>query len=392
MALRVVTGAADALRGRRIFCRVDFNVPLRGGRIADAGRIRTCVPTLKFLLGRGAKVALATHLGDPHGVWRPELRTRLLRGELESQLGRPVRHVEHFNWAALRTAVRALPAGEVLLLENVRFNAGEIENDPCVARRYASLADLFVNEGFSVSHRNHASVAGVAQHLTAYAGLGLADELASLARIGSTPPERSRALLGGNKVEKLRALPRLLQAFGVTAVGGALGFALAGAPPETLWRAGTVPTEFPPIPSRRETARLSSEGRLLLPVDAVVSGGGEGVRQVPLAAVRPGLKVHDIGRATRAAFASIFSGAEFVLWNGPLGEYEKRPFIAGTAHVARAACSSGAFVMTGGGDTSAAVRALGLDRRVGYRSGGGGALVAYLQGLPMPGLCALYER
>jgi phosphoglycerate kinase len=378
------------LFGWRVFCRIDLNVPLASGAPADFTRIQAVVPTLKFLSERGAKTILATHLGYPKGAVVEQLRTEVLLPALRRLSGLPVKGVSAGDFDCIRDRTGRLAPGETLLLENLRFYPGEETDDPELASCYASLADIYINDAFSVCHRKHTSVHRIAGLLPAFVGPTLKQELDAIGNLTRMPPERRGALIGGNKTDKLKVIPALMRTSAVVCVGGVLGFALQGIPRPALAAAGLNIETAGPLLDAILGHRVAQSAELILPVDAVVSDpdGGQ-VRTVSTHAIAQDMRIHDIGEQSRQQMAAALREVGFVLWNGPLGAYESDRFLAGTAHVVHSILDCGIYVLCGGGDTLAACGRLGVMPQIGYGSMGGGALLAYLQGLPMPGLAAL---
>ncbi|MBO0703579.1 MAG: phosphoglycerate kinase, partial [Candidatus Dormibacteraeota bacterium] len=374
------------VEGRRVLVREDLNVPLRGGVISDDTRIRAAVPTIRNLAERGARVVITSHLGRPKGRVNPDLSLRPVAARLGELLGRPVAFATDSQGPEADRVVAALQPGEVALLENVRFHAGDEANDPAYAAALAAHGDIYVNDAFAASHRAHASVVGVADHLPAYAGALMQAELAALARALDDPRRPLVAVVGGAKVStKVGVLRFLLAKVDVLLVGGAMA--------NTFFKAqglevGTSYTEDEALDDAREVARLAGE-RLVLPVDGVAVQkleAGQPTRVVDVTAIPPGWMVVDAGPRTRELFASRVRDAGTVVWNGPVGVFEISDFAAGTRSLGEAIAGSSAFSLLGGGDTAAAVEQLGLAGRFSHVSTGGGATLEYLEGRTLPGV------
>ncbi|MDQ7828812.1 MAG: phosphoglycerate kinase [Armatimonadota bacterium] len=384
-----------AVDGRRVLVRVDFNVPLEDGRITDDLRIRAALPTIRYLLERGARVILCSHLGRPRGRPDPALRLAPVAQRLGELLGQPVHTVEAVVGPEVEAAVARLERGEVLLLGNLRFHPGEEANDDAFARQLAALADLYVNDAFGAAHRAHASTVGVARYLPAVAGLLMEKELAYLGRVLDDPVRPFAAILGGKKVsDKIPVIRHLLTRADALLLGGAMTYTFLKARGlevgKSLWEPEMVPLarELMEEAQRREV-------RLELPVDVVVAPAADpGVphQVVPVEAIPPEQMGLDIGPRTRERFAAVVERAGTVVWNGPMGVFEVPPFDAGTRTVAEAMARSQAITVVGGGDSAAAVRRLGLEERMTHVSTGGGAALEFLEGRVLPGVAVLQDR
>jgi phosphoglycerate kinase len=382
------------LSGRRVFLRVDFNVPLQDGRITDDERIAASLPTLKDLLEKRCRVVLASHLGRPKGKPDAAYSLRPVAARLSELLGRSVPLAPDCVGPEVEALAAALAPGGCLLLENLRFHSGEEANDPEFSRRLAALAEVYVNDAFSASHRKHASVVGIVDHLkVAVAGLQMQKEIDALSRILLDPPKPYAAVLGGAKVaDKVPLVQTLLLKVDRILVGGAMAYPFLAA--------RGVPTGSSRLDAAMvETARAllaratELEVGLHLPVDhRVVPDGkmGEPARDTRSDAIEAGWVGVDIGPSTERAFAEVLRDCRCILWNGPLGWFENG-FVSGTRAVAEAATSSGAFTVAGGGDTAAALHSLGLAGRFSHLSTGGGAALEFLSGQALPGLQSLND-
>jgi phosphoglycerate kinase len=383
------------LSGKRVFLRVDLNVPLEDGRVTEDTRIRAVLPTIDRCLKGGASVLLASHLGRPKGKPDPRYSLKPVAARLEELLGRPVPLLPDCVGPEVEAAAAALKPGQVVLLENLRFHAEEEANDPEFARALAALADVYVDDAFAAAHRAHASIEGITRYLKpAAAGLLMQRELEALGRIFERPERPVAALLGGAKVsDKLALVEHLLSRVEILLIGGGMAFTFLSA---LGYGVGRSLLEA----DRLEAARaILSRARSLgvtvrLPVDVVVAPGLDSVDRIRTMGVReiPGdLMGLDLGPLTVAQFAAALKGAKTILWNGPMGVFEKAPFAAGTVGVARAVADSGAFSVIGGGDTIAAVQHAGVTERIGYISTAGGAFLEFLEGRVLPGVAALDE-
>ena len=383
------------LAGKRVFLRADFNVPLDGGRVTDDTRITAVLPTIQGCLKAGASVILASHLGRPRGKPDPKYSLRPVAERLEALLGRPVALLPDCVGPEVETRVRALRPGEVVLLENLRFHGEEEANDEEFARALAALADVYVNDAFAAAHRAHASTEGIARHLKpAAAGLLMARELAALARIFENPARPLWAVLGGAKVsDKLGLVEHLLDRVDGLAIGGGMAFTFLKAMGHGVGRSLLEPERLEAARAILERAR-SRGVPLRLPVDVVAAPGPDArtsLRTVAIREIPPDLMGLDIGPTTVTQFATALKAARTIIWNGPMGVFEKEPFAAGTLGVARAVAGSGAFSVIGGGDTIAAVQQAGVMDRIGYVSTAGGAFLEFLEGRVLPGVAALDE-
>ena len=391
MELRTVE-AAD-VRGRRVLVRDDFNVPLdEDGRVTDDLRVRAAVPTLRWLVEQGARVICCSHLGRPKGERDDRYSLAPVVPVLSDHLGRAVRFVDDVAGEQAQAAARELADGEVLLLQNLRFEPGETDNDPEFAGRLAALAELYVDDAFGAAHRAHASVVGVAERLPAYAGYLLAGEVRELSRLLEDPDRPFVAVLGGSKVsDKLAVLDSLLGRVDALVIGGGMCFTFLAAQGlevgDSLFEKDQVDAV------RQLAARAEQEGkRLLLPTDVVVADDyaeDADSRTVPADGIEAGWRGLDIGPETAEAFAAEIARARTVFWNGPMGVFEWEQFAAGTRRVAEAVAASDAYTVVGGGDSAAAVAELGLADRIDHLSTGGGASLELLEGKTLPGVAAI---
>jgi len=384
------------LRGKRALVRADFNVPLDGDcNITDDMRIRAAVPTFQFLLERGARPIILSHLGRPKGKPEPKYSLQPVANRLAELTGRKVIFVESTDSDEAMRASEELKDGQILLLENTRFLGGEEKNDPRLARALAGLGDLFVNDAFGAAHRAHASTVGIAEHLRpAVAGLLMQKELDYLGGALENPKRPFVAILGGAKISgKIDVIEQLLPKVDGLLIGGAMAC--------TFYKAMGLETGKSLVePDRVELAKkLLERGgfKLTLPHDAMVSTSvddASSAHAVGRAAIPADQSVYDIGPATAESYARAIAAAKTIIWNGPMGVFEKPPFDKGTLAIAKAlasATANGATTIVGGGDSAAAVAAAGLSEKVSHVSTGGGASLEFLEGKKLPGVEALDE-
>jgi phosphoglycerate kinase len=391
MPRKLSVGDLRGLAGKRVFCRVDFNVPLASGKVAGDARIVASLPTIRMLSAGGARVVLASHLGRPKGKPKPEFSLAPVAAHLAGLLGRPVAFAPDCVGPSAEAAVAALPPGGVLLLENLRFHPEEEANDSAFAKALASLGDLYVDDAFGSAHRAHASTAGVPSLLKpAAAGLLMQAELDHLGRLHD-PARPFVAILGGAKVsDKIELIDNLLPRVDTFLIGGAMAYTFLAAQGVAVGRSLVEADRIDT--ARALLARIEAAGkRLVLPVDHVVAVGGDDakVRATAGAALAADEAGMDVGPKTAEAFAREIARAGTVLWNGPVGRFEVPAFSAGSRSVAEALASSGAVTVIGGGDTGAAVHAFGLTEKMTHVSTGGGASLEFLSGLELPGVAAL---
>ena len=381
--------------GRKVFLRADLNAPLANGAVADELRLVSSLPTLRALLDQGAAVVLASHLGRPGGEVVPELSLAPVATRLSELLGRPITLADDVIGPDATAKAAALAPGQVLLLENLRFEPGETTNDDAMADTLAAMADVYVDDAFGAAHRAHASIAGVPARIPGYAGLLLARELEVLSRLVEDPPRPYLAILGGSKVsDKLTVLDQLVQRVDAIAVGGAMCFTFLRAQGHDV---GTSRVEEDQVDNVTDLlARAAARGVTMhLPTDVVVAptfAEDAPPTTVAVDAMPSDQMGLDVGPATAASYAAAVADAAAVFWNGPMGVFEWDAFADGTRVVARALADADGFTVVGGGDSAAAIRAFGLDHEVSHVSTGGGASLELLEGKVLPGVAALAER
>jgi phosphoglycerate kinase len=379
-------------QGKKVLVRVDFNVPIKDGSVGDDTRIRAALPTLNYLLEHGASLILCSHLGRPKGEPKPEFSMRPVSKRLSELLDREVAFAEDCIGEVAEKAAGSLKPGEVLLLENTRFHAGETKNDPEMAKQLAALADVYVNDAFGSAHRAHASTEGVAKYLPAVAGFLMEKEIQYLGQAIADPKRPFVAILGGAKIsDKIGVIRNLLVKADQILIGGGMA--------NTFFKAKGLEVADSLIEGEAlETARqLVEEGsaKLHLPVDVVIADAFDAnaeAKTIPVGPVPQGWRILDIGPETVAAFSRIVKEAGTVVWNGPMGVFEFPRFADGTYGVAKAVAGSGATTIIGGGDSVAAINQSGLANQVTHISTGGGASLEMLEGLALPGVVALLDR
>lgn len=380
------------VQGRRVFLRVDANVPLDGGAIRDDTRLQAIAPTLVDLQARGARLVVASHLGRPKGRTDPALSLAPVAERLSELLGCAVALAPGSVGPDVDARARRLANGEVLLLENLRFHPGEEANDPEHAAALARLADLYINDAFGTAHRAHASTVGVARFLPAAAGPLMHAEIQALDRVTRDPARPYVAVLGGAKVsDKIGVLRWLATQVDALLLGGGIANTFLANAGGSLGQSLVEPGQAKVVAAVRAAASCSG-CRVLLPVDAVVATAVDPAAVttvVPADQVPDDQMALDIGPATISAYLKVLAEARTVVWNGPLGVYEHEPFAQGTLAVARGLADSSAFVVVAGGDALAAVQAAGVADRMGHLSTGGGATLEFLEGRELPGLAAL---
>ena len=380
------------LKGQRVLMRVDFNVPMQEGKVTDDKRIRASLPTIKYVLEQGASLILMSHLGRPKGGPDPAFSLRPAAEVLSSQLGIPVKMAPDTLGAEVEAMAKELKPGEVLMLENTRFHAGEEKNDLELAKQMAALADVYVNDAFGSAHRAHSSTEGVARFLPAVSGFLMEQELEYLGRAVSNPEHPYVAILGGAKIsDKISVVETLLSKADKLIIGGGMANTFLAAKGHNM-QDSLVET------ASIETAKSimdKSGDKLLLPADALIADKFEAeaaTQVVDVDKIPPGWRMMDIGPKSIEAFKAALRDAKLIVWNGPMGVFEMPKFAEGTFAIARMLADSGATTVIGGGDSASAVKKAGVAKQMTHVSTGGGASLEFLEGKELPGVAALMDK
>ncbi|WP_368503338.1 phosphoglycerate kinase [Alkalihalophilus sp. As8PL] len=383
------------LKGKKVFCRVDFNVPMKNGEITDETRIRAALPTIEFLVDQGAKVLLASHLGRPKGEVVEELRLTPVATRLSELLGKDVKKVDEAYGEEAEAAANSLSDGDVLLLENVRFYAGEEKNDPELAKAFASLADVYVNDAFGAAHRAHASTEGIAQHIPAVAGLLMEKELDVLGKALSNPERPFTAIIGGAKVkDKIGVIENLLEKVDNLIIGGGLAYTFVKAQGHEVGKSLLEEDKVDLAKSFMDKAKEKGV-KFYMPEDVIVADDfseDANTKVVDIDSIPSDWEALDIGPKTRDTYRSVIEESKLVIWNGPMGVFELQVFANGTKAVAEALSTSEAYSVIGGGDSAAAVEKFDLADKMSHISTGGGASLEFMEGKQLPGVVALNEK
>ncbi len=385
--------------GKRVLCRCDFNVPTKEGRITSDKRIVAALPTIQYLVDKGAKVILCSHMGKPKGEWKPELSLKIVAARLSELLGKEVIMASDVAGEDSKAKAAALQPGDVMLLENTRYIKGETKNDPELSKALADLAEIFVNDAFGTAHRAHSSTAGVADHLPAVSGYLVQKEVSIMGKALANPERPFVAILGGAKVsDKLNVINNLLEKVDTLIIGGGMAYTFLAAKGYGI---GTSLLDAEKVDYCKEMmAKAEAKGvKLLLPIDTVVSAsfpspidGPVEVETVAADAIPADKMGLDIGEKTRELFAEAAKSAKTVVWNGPMGVFENPTLAKGTIAVAQALADSDAVTIVGGGDSAAACEQLGFASSITHISTGGGASLEFLEGLELPGIACLEDK
>ncbi|WHY56508.1 phosphoglycerate kinase [Peribacillus simplex] len=384
------------LKGKRVFCRVDFNVPMQDGKISDDTRIKAALPTISYLTEQGAKVILASHLGRPKGQVVEELRLAPVAKRLSELSGKDVKKAEEAYGETVQSIIGNMQNGEILLLENVRFYPGEEKNDQELAKSFAALADVYVNDAFGAAHRAHASTEGIAHHLPAVAGLLMEKELSVLGKALSNPERPFTAIIGGAKVkDKIGVIENLLEKVDHLIIGGGLGYTFIKAQGHEIGNSLLEEDKIELAKSFIESAKEKGV-KLHLPIDAVVTAEfspDAETENVDIDAIPNDKMALDIGPKTSDLFADVIKSSKLVIWNGPMGVFEFDKFANGTRTVAEAlAEAKDTYSIVGGGDSAAAAEKFGLAEKMSHISTGGGASLEFMEGKELPGVVALNDK
>ena len=387
------------VRGKRVLCRCDFNVPTKAGVITSDKRIVAALPTIEYLVKNGAKVILCSHMGKPKGEFKPELSLQVVADRLSELLGQTVIMAKDVAGEDAQAKAAALQEGQVMLLENTRFEKGETKNDAELSKKLAAMADAFVNDAFGTAHRAHSSTAGVADYLPAACGYLIQKEIGIMGKALADPERPFVAILGGAKVsDKLNVINNLLEKVDTLIIGGGMAYTFLAAKGYGI---GTSLLDAEKIDYCKEMmAKAEAKGvKLLLPIDTVVASefpnpidGPIAVETVPSDAIPADKMGLDIGEKTRELFAEAAKNAKTVVWNGPMGVFENPTLAKGTIAVAQALADSSATTIVGGGDSAAACEQLGFADQITHISTGGGASLEFLEGLELPGIACLQDK
>ncbi|QOS82118.1 phosphoglycerate kinase [Paenibacillus sp. JNUCC31] len=383
------------LTGKRAFVRVDFNVPLEDGKITDDKRIRATLPTINYLIEKGAKVILASHMGRPKGEVVESMRLTPAAERLSELLGKKVVKADDCIGDAVKAQIAGLNNGDVMLLENVRFYAGEEKNDPELAKQFAELADVFVNDAFGAAHRAHASTEGIAHLLPAVSGLLMEKELEVLGKAISNPERPFTAIIGGSKVkDKIDVIDNLLNIADNVIIGGGLSYTFMKAQGYEVGQSLLDESKLDVALGFIEKAKKLGKN-FYLPVDIVISddfSANANTKIVEVGDIPADWEGIDIGPKTREIYADVIKNSKLVVWNGPMGVFEIEPFSHGTRAVAEACATTDAYTVIGGGDSAAAAEKFKLADKMDHISTGGGASLEFMEGKVLPGVVALNDK
>ncbi|WP_257351895.1 phosphoglycerate kinase [Pseudalkalibacillus decolorationis] len=382
--------------GKKVFCRVDFNVPMKDGEVTDDTRIRAALPTIKHLIEKGAKVILASHLGRPKGNVVEELRLDPVAKRLSELLNKAVIKTDQVYGAEVNEAISKLNNSDVLLIENVRFEPGEENNDPELSKAFAGLADLYVNDAFGAAHRAHASTEGVAHHLPGVSGLLMEKELDVLGKALSNPDRPFTAIIGGAKVkDKIDVIDNLLDKVDNLIIGGGLAYTFVKALGYDIGKSLLEEDKIDLAKSFIEKAEQKGV-KFYIPKDAVVAdefSEDANTQVVTIDQIPSDWQALDIGPGTSEEYKSVIEESKLVIWNGPMGVFEFEAFANGTISVAQAlADATDTYSVIGGGDSAAAVEKFGLADKMSHISTGGGASLEFMEGKVLPGVAALKDK
>jgi len=383
------------VKGQRVFVRVDFNVPMADGVITDDTRIRAAISTIEYLVEQGAKVILASHLGRPKGEVKEDMRLTAVGVRLAELIGKPVTKLDESIGKAVEEAVANMQDGGILLLENVRFHAGEEKNDPALAEAFAKLADVYVNDAFGAAHRAHASTEGIAKHVPAVSGFLMQKELDVLGKALSNPERPFTAIIGGAKVkDKIGVIESLLEKVDHLIIGGGLSFTFIKAQGYDIGKSLLEEDKIELAKSFIDKAKAKGV-QLHMPIDAVVANefsNDAETKIVDVDAIPADWMGLDIGPKTAANYAEVIQNSKLIIWNGPMGVFEMDKFASGTKTVAEAMANTAGYTVIGGGDSAAAVEKFDVADKMDHISTGGGASLELMEGKELPGIVALNDK
>jgi len=384
------------VKGKRVFCRVDFNVPMQDGKITDETRIRAALPTIQYLVEQGAKVILASHFGRPKGKVVEEMRLTPVGIRLSELLGNDVKKADEAYGDSVKALIETMSEGDVLLLENVRFYPGEEKNDPQLAKAFAELADVYVNDAFGAAHRAHASTEGIAHLLPAVSGLLMEKELDVLGKALSNPERPFTAIIGGAKVkDKIGVIENLLELVDNLIIGGGLAYTFVKAQGHEVGKSLLEADKIDLANSFIEKAKAKGVN-FYMPVDVIVAddfSADANSKVVSIEEIPADWEALDIGPKTAEIYSDVIQKSKLVIWNGPMGVFEIDKFAGGTKAVAEAlAEAEGTYSVIGGGDSAAAVEKFNLADKMSHISTGGGASLEFMEGKALPGVVALNDK
>lgn len=383
------------IKGKRVFVRVDFNVPMEDSHITDDTRIRAALPTIQYLVEQGAKVILASHLGRPKGEINEEMRLTAVGTRLAQLIERPVTKLDESIGETVEAAIAKMQEGDIVLLENVRFHKGEEKNDPELAQSFAKLADVYVNDAFGAAHRAHATTEGIAKYIPAVSGFLMEKELDVLGKALSNPERPFTAIIGGAKVkDKIGVIENLLEKVDHLIIGGGLSFTFIKALGHDIGNSLLEEDKIELAKSFIDKAKEKGV-QLHMPIDAVVADAfskDAATQVVDIDAIPAGWMGLDIGPKTAASYADVIANSKLIIWNGPMGVFEMEKFANGTKTVANAMAATEGYTVIGGGDSAAAVEKFEVASQMNHISTGGGASLELMEGKELPGIVALNDK
>jgi len=383
------------VQGKKVFCRVDFNVPMKDGEVTDDTRIKAALPTINYLSEQGAKVILASHLGRPKGRVVEELRLDPVAKRLSDLIGKEVTKTDAVYGDEVDEAISGLTNGDLLLIENVRFEQGEEKNDPDLVGAFADMADIYVNDAFGAAHRAHASTTGVAEKLPAAAGYLMEKEISVLGKALENPERPFTAIIGGAKVkDKIDVIDNLLDKVDNLIIGGGLAFTFVKAQGYEIGKSLLEEDKLDLAKSFMKKARENGVN-FLLPIDAVVAdefSEDANTKIVKIDQIPAGWQALDIGPKTSEKYSKVITESKLIIWNGPMGVFEMDAFASGTKTVAKSLADTGGYTVIGGGDSAAAVEKFVLSDKMDHVSTGGGASLEFMEGKILPGVNALDDK